>query len=168
MFTFYKKHNNKVYNKLVQLSRNKLFYSELELSDNFQTRFLLIFFHLSIIFKSKKNSKNKKILQSIFDNTFHNIEVDIRELGYGDTKVNKTMKDLSKIFYDILSNLDQEKLNSLKDTSFLMEKYFYSDKKTIHKEKAMKLASYFDEFQNFCFDLDINNMLNGSIEFKYR
>ena len=134
MFTFYKKHNNKVYNKLVQLSRNKLFYSELELSDNFKTRFLQIFFHLSINFKSKKNTKNKKILQSIFDNTFHNIEVDIRELGYGDTKVNKTMKDLSKIFYDILSNLDQEKLNSLKDTSFLMEKYFYSDKKTIHKE----------------------------------
>ena len=153
---------------MVQLSRNKFFYQELRLSDNFETRALLIFFHLVIIFKTKKNEKNKKVLQNLFDNIFQNIEINIRELGYGDTKVNKTMKDLSKIFYDILSNLDQEKLNSLKDTSFLMEKYFYSDKKTIHKEKAMKLASYFDEFQNFCFDLDINNMLNGSIDFKYR
>jgi len=168
MFTFYQKHNNRLYNKLVQLSRNKFFYQELKLSDNFQTRALLIFFHLAIIFKTKKNNKNKKVLQNLFDNTFQNIEIDIRELGYGDTKVNKTMKTLSKIFYDILLSLDKKKLFSFNNETFLLKKYFYDVEKTRDLEKISKLADYLEKFQNFCFDLDVDNMLNGSIDFKYR
>ena len=168
MFTFYQKHNNRLYNKLVQLSRNKFFYQELKLSDNFQTRVLLIFFHLAIIFKTKKNTKNKKVLQNLFDNTFQNIEIDIRELGYGDTKVNKTMKTLSKIFYDILLSLDKKKLFSFNNNTLLLKKYFYDVEKTRDLGKINKLADYLEKFQNFCFDLDVNNMLNGSIDFKYR
>ena len=49
MFSFYKKHNNKLYNKLTELSRNKFFYNDTKLLDNFQTRVLLIFFHLYIL-----------------------------------------------------------------------------------------------------------------------
>ena len=168
MFAFYQKHNNRLYNKLVQLSRNKFFYQELKLSDNFQTRALLIFFHLAIIFKTKKNSKNKKVLQNLFYNTFQNIEIDIRELGYGDTKVNKTMKTLSKIFYDILLSLDKKKLFSFNNETFLLKKYFYDVEKTRDLGKINKLADYLEKFQNFCFDLDVDNMLNGSIDFKYR
>ena len=168
MFTFYQKHNNRLYNKLVQLSRNKFFYQELKLSDNFQTRALLIFFHLAIIFKTKKNSKNKKVLQNLFDNTFQNIEIDIRELGYGDTKVNKTMKTLSKIFYDILLSHDKKKLFSFNNNTLLLKKYFYDVEKTRDLGKINKLADYLEKFQNFCFDLDVDNMLNGSIDFKYR
>ena len=153
---------------MVQLSRNKFFYQELRLSDNFETRALLIFFHLVIIFKTKKNEKNKKVLQNLFDNIFQNIEINIRELGYGDTKVNKTMKNLSKIFYDILSNIDKEKIFSFNNDQVLLKEYFYNSKKIEDIQNVSKLGDYFEKFQNFCFDLDVNNMLNGSIEFKYR
>ena len=115
MFTFYKSHNNSLYNKLVELSRNNFFYQEIKLPDNFETRALLIFFHLAIIFKAKKDKKFKKVLQNLFDNVFQNIEINIRELGYGDTKVNNTMKTLNQIFYDILGHIEKRGLNNSKD-----------------------------------------------------
>ena len=167
MFAFYKKHNNKLYNKLVKLSRNKFFYQELELPDTFETRVLLICFHLAIIFKAKKKDKVKNVLQKVFDNVFQNIEINIRELGYGDTKVNKTMKTLNKIFYDILVNIDREDFFSFIQNNHLLNKYFYKNVKN-NKEKTHKLAKYLQEFQNYSFDLDVDNVLNGSLDFKYR
>mgnify|MGYP001165414517 FL=1 len=77
------------------------------------------------------------------------------------------MKSLSKIFYDILYNLDKKDFISFENNSYLINKYFYV-KIENDRDKTTKLAKYLDEFQNFCFDLDINSVLNGSLNFKYR
>ena len=167
MFASYKKHSNKLYNKLVELSRNKFFYNELKLNDNFETRALLIFFHFIIILRLKKSERYKKIFQESFDNIFQNIEINIRELGYGDTKVNNTMKNLNKIFYDILYKLDKNDFSTFNEQSELLNKYFYNNKK-INEQNNNKLAKYMDQFNDFCFDLNIDNVLNGSIEFKLK
>ena len=167
MFAIYKRHNNQLYNKLVELSRNKFFYQDLKLPDTFETRVLLICFHLAIIFKVKKKDKVKDLLQKVFDNVFQNIEINIRELGYGDTKVNKTMKTLNKIFFDILVNIDKEDFFSFKNNNYLLNKYFYKNVKN-NREKTHKLAKYLEEFENYSFDLDVDNVLNGSLDFKYR
>ncbi len=164
MFAIYKKHNNKLYNKLIELSRNKFFYSDIKLIDDFESRILLIFFHMALIFKSKKSKKKDKKTQDVFDNIFLNIEYHIRELGYGDVAVNKKMKILNKIFYDILVNIDKSE-NGIDDK--LLKKYF-SEKTTEKNEKINELAKYFCKFQDFCFDLDLDNMINGSINFKYK
>ena len=37
---------------------------------------------------------------------FHNIENNLRELGFGDVTVNKKMKEFNKILYDILLKID--------------------------------------------------------------
>ena len=166
MFTFYKKHNNQLYNKLTELSRNKFFYEKIKLADKFETRILLIFFHLSIILKISKKSDLKKKSQEIFDNVFQNIEYHIRELGHGDVSVNKNMKNLSKIFYDILYNIDQDNTEAELGKN-LLKKYFFT-KSNNENEKIVNLLEYFKKFRNFCFDLDINIMLNGSIDFNYR
>ena len=50
MFTSYKKYTNKLYNKLVELSRNKFFYSDIKLADNFETRALLILIFILLLF----------------------------------------------------------------------------------------------------------------------
>ena len=167
MFASYKKHNNQLYNKLVELSRNKFFYQDLKLLDNFETRVLLIFFHFIIILRLKKKEINKDRSQELFDNIFQNIEVNIRELGYGDTGVNKTMKNLNKIFYDILFKIDESKNSSFFDKENLLNKYFYNSENT-NNQNTVKLANYMEDFQNFCFDLNVNNVLNGSIDFKFK
>ena len=167
MFTFYKKHNNKLYNKLIELSRNKFFYENIKLSDDFETRILLIFFHLAIILKKAKGKKYIKKSQESFDNIFTNAEYHIRELGYGDVAVNKKMKDLNKIFYDILINFEKDDDLLFNENSTLLKKYFFTEN-NIESEKVLKLAIYLRKFKDFCFDLDVNIMLNGSINFKYR
>ena len=159
MFALYKKHNNKLYNKLVELSRNKFFYHQAKLPDDFETRILLIFFHLVTILKISKNSKEKS--QEIFDNIFLNIEYHIRESGYGDVAVNKKMKTLNKIFFDILVNFNIEKKRIN-----IINKYFLTNHSN-NNENPNELAKYFSKFENFCFALDVNNMLNGSINFNY-
>ena len=159
MFALYKKHNNKLYNKLVELSRNKFFYHQVKLPDDFETRILLIFFHLVTILKISKNSKEKS--QEIFDNIFLNIEYHIRESGYGDVAVNKKMKTLNKIFFDILVNFNIEKKRIN-----IINKYFLTNHSD-NNENPNELAKYFSKFENFCFALDVDNMLNGSINFNF-
>ena len=140
MFAFYKKHNNKLYNKLIELSREKFFYEKIKLTDDFQTRILLIFFHLAIILKKAKGKKYQKKTQSVFDNIFLNIEYHIRELGYGDVAVNKKMKTLSKIFYDILFNIEKNDNDTSTEIDNLLIKYFFTgDKKN---EKLLNLSDY--------------------------
>ena len=48
----------------------------------------------------------------------------MRELGHGDVSVNKNMKNLNKIFYDILYNVDQDLYNT-EMLKKLLEKYFF-------------------------------------------
>ena len=98
MFSFYNRHNNNLYNKLVEFSRNIFFYKDLNLKDNFETRIILIFLHFSIILLKYRKVNKEKFPQEIFDNIFVNIEYHLRELGYGDVAVNKKMKILNRFF----------------------------------------------------------------------
>ena len=87
---------------------------------------------------------------------FFYIENNLRELGFGDVSVNKKMKDLNKIFYDILIKL------SLKNDEFninekLLIKYF--QKLDNNNEKQSKLSLYFTKFYDFCFELSSKNMI---------
>ena len=101
MFSIYKTHNNTLYNKLVDLSRNIFFYKKIQLKDNFETRINLVFLHLSLILIVFKEKNKKDFPQDIFDNIFQNIEYHIRELGYGDVAVNKKMKTLGFILKEL-------------------------------------------------------------------
>ena len=103
-------HKDDLYNKLLLLSRNIFFYKDIKLPDTFETRIYLMFIHFSIIliiFKEKK----QKYDQKSYDMLFHNIENNLRELGFGDVSVNKKMKDFNKILYDILLKLKLTKKN---------------------------------------------------------
>ena len=166
MFTFYNSHNNQLYNKLVELSRNIFFYKNLALKDNFETRIILIFLHFSVILILFKKKKKNKFPQKIFDNVFLNIEYHLRELGYGDVAVNKKMKVLNKIFYDILLKLHSKKSDKFEISKNLIEKYLLEDIKN-RDEFIDKITKYLESFYDFCFVLDDNIMLKGDIDFKF-
>jgi len=162
MFSIYKSHYNLLYNKLVELSRNIFFYKELSLKDNFETRINLIFVHFSlllIIFKKRK----EEFPQEIFDNIFLNIEYHIRELGYGDVTVNKKMKTLTRIFYDILLKINKSNLEAFEVDNDILKTYFdlRNEKNSILIDN---LSAYLNNFFNYCFELNTDSMLKGKIK----
>jgi len=68
-----------LYNYILFLSRNKIFYTKFNLQDTFQNRINLIFIHSSFFFiKNKLNNKNdinKVFYQRLFDTIFKNSAV---------------------------------------------------------------------------------------------
>ena len=165
MFSEYKTHHKPLYNKLVELSRNIFFYKKVKLKDNFETRINLVFIHLSLILIVFKEKKIIDFPQNIFDNIFLNIEYHIRELGYGDVAVNKKMKTLLRIFYDILLKVRVEVENK-KIINKTVIKNYLDPQSNNQKELINNMVDYFENFYNFCFELDSNNMLKGRINFK--
>ncbi|OUX53081.1 MAG: hypothetical protein CBE47_04155 [Pelagibacteraceae bacterium TMED287] len=165
MFALYKRHNNSLYNKLVELSRNIYFYRDIKLNDTFDTRIILIFLHLSVILISLKKKKSK-LPQEIYDNIFLNIEYHLRELGFGDIACNKKMKSLNKIFYDILLKLNNLKTDNFSTNKEIIKRHLF-DSNPEKTDFISKISNYMDLFYNFCFELDAKSMVKGKINYKY-
>ena len=162
---------NILYNNILLLSRNKLFYTKFDLIDTFQNRIYLIFIHISFIFiKIKQNNNNriyKIFYQKIFDLIFNKIELNMREIGFGDTAINKNMKFLVKIFYNILFNCEKYKKMRTDDKNKFFNKYLESNnvKNTVNNDS---IIDYFDKYEAFCFDLNSNSVLRGELKFNYK
>ena len=159
-----KMHNNDLYNTLLSLSRNIFFYKDIRLKDNFETRIYLMLIHFSImmiIFKKK----GKKFDQKNYDHFFYNVENNLRESGLGDVSVNKKMKDLNKILYDILLKIEEPNKEIFNLNKKLVCVYF-SEFNQSKDEEFSKFERYFVKFYNFCFELPLDNMLREAINFR--
>ena len=165
MLSFYNKHNNNLYNKLVELSRSIFFYKDVKLRDKFETRVILIFIHLSLILIIFKKKNKNKFPQNIFDNIFLNIEYHLREIGHGDVSVNKKMKILNRNFYDILLKIEEKKIDKFSINKSIIKKHLLHEINDESKYMT-KLSDYFEDFYDFCFELDDNIMLKGQINYK--
>ena len=171
MFKQINSQENKLYNKILFLSRNKLFYNKLGLIDTFQNRINLIFLHISFLFiKIKQKDKSqfyKEFFQIMFDFIFSKIELNMREIGYGDMAINKNMKFLVKIFYNILLNCENYKKKNIKNKNLFLLKYLTQNTDQKGTDN-IELVEYFDKYQAFCFDLTSDSVLKGDLNFKYK
>ncbi len=122
-----------------------------------------MFFHYSIILIILKKRQQEPDQQN-YNNLFFYIENNLRELGFGDVSVNKKMKDLNKIFYDILIkiNLDEKHFELNRN---LVIKYFNIFSQ--NEEKWKIFESYFLKFYNFCFEKPPKNMIESLNKYKY-
>ena len=158
-----KKHNSNLYNTLLYLARNLFFYTKLNFKDSYETRIYLMFLHFStilFIYKIKKIS----FPQNEYDNLFFSIENNLRELGFGDVAVNKKMKELNKVFYDILLKFNKSK-NELHLEEKLVLKYFPVLGGS-NNEKYKLLTKYFFDFYHFCFEQSPRTMIKDLLKFK--
>ena len=162
---------DKLYNNILLFSRNKLFYTKFDLIDTFQNRIHLIFIHISFIFiKVKQNNKSqiyKIFYQKIFDFIFNKIELNMREIGFGDTTINKNMKFLVKTFYNILFNCEKYKEMNSDEKIVFFNKYL--ELNNVNNTAITEdIIEYFDKYEAFCFDLNPNSVLKGELMFNYK
>ena len=88
-----------VYNNLIKLTTNKNLYNGFNKQDTFSDRLILFLLHFAFFLKVFKNEKNTVILQEIYDFNFRQLELSIREIGYGDQSINKKMKNYINMFH---------------------------------------------------------------------
>jgi len=94
-----------IYNNLVNLTRNKKLYKIFNKQDTFSDRLIFLLLHFAFFLKAFKNNNNKVLLQEIYDFVFRQLELSIREIGYGDQTINKKMKDYINLFYSMLDKI---------------------------------------------------------------
>ena len=150
-----------IYNNLIKLTRNKNIYYNLKNNDTFSDRLIILLFHFSFFLKFYKDQISKKEAQILFDFIIRQIELSIREIGYGDVSVNKKMKDYVNLFYSILnriekwSNLDKPiKMNLMRDFLNI-------------KDDNDFFVNYFDKYRDFLSNSSLKNFSKDILKFKF-
>ena len=110
-----------IYNNLIKLTRNKNLYKDFNNQDIFSDRLTYFLVHFAFFFKAFKSKENKVVLQEIYDFCFKQLELSIREIGYGDQSINKKMKDYINLFHGMID-----------------EFHFWENLKEIDKIKILK------------------------------
>ncbi len=108
----------------------------------------------------KKNTE-KVILQEIYDYNFKQLELSIREMGYGDIAINKKMKNYLNIFHAILNKIDNwENLSDFEKSKIL------SNFLNINEVKS-NLVDYFNKYLLNLSNNTLNYYIKGVIKPKF-
>ena len=144
-----------IYNNLINLTTNKKLYSNLDNRDIFSDRLSLFLLHFAFFLKNFKSVEQKHILQEIYDFNFRQIELSIREIGYGDQSINKKMKDYINLFHSIISDIHFWNKLSFDEKKKIITKFLDNFK------NIKDLVVYFDEFNDNLAKKTLNSYLKS-------
>ena len=144
-----------IYNNLINYTRNKDLYKSLNRKDNFSDRLTLFLLHFAFFLKSYKDREDKDELQKIYDFNFRQLELSIREIGYGDQTINKKMKIFINLFHSMVSEIHfwdsltkQEKISKF---SIFLTNFNEID----------KLVDYFEDFSKELLKINLKSFANS-------
>ena len=148
-----------IYNNLINLTRNKSLYINLNTEETFSIRLTLYLIHFAFFLKIYKK-EDKDTLQKIYDFNFRQLEVSIREIGYGDVSINKKMKDYLNLFHKLILEIDDwEKKEKDKKKQFVINYV------NINSNSGF-FIDYFDKYIIFLKNNTLNSFLNNIIDLK--
>jgi len=150
-----------IYNNLIKLTRNKILYVKLEKEDTFNERLIFFFLHFALFLKEYKSSITSKKLQELFDFVIKQIEISIREIGYGDVSVNKNMKNYVNLFYSIVEKIETLDLSNNDNQLILLKKYLNNDK------NIEFYVDYFNKYRLFLANNTLKNFTKDIIKLNF-
>ena len=103
----------------------------------------------------------QKYLQAFYDYVFRQIELDIREIGYGDQSVNKKMKTYVNILYSIIDKIDKWEIYDLKQKINIINLYIEI------KDNYEKFVEYFEKYSNYLSKITLNSFTKSVIDHKF-
>ena len=145
-----------IYNNLIKLTRNKLLYNNNK-QDTFYDRLIIFFFHLSFLLKIYKKKESKNELQEFFDYCVRQIELSIREIGYGDASINKKMKEYVNLLFSIIDKIDNWEDKNSEDKANIFK--IYIDDILNYED----LIDYFEKYRNFLIKNSFKNLTKDII-----
>ena len=144
-----------IYNTLINYTRNKDLYISLNRKDNFSDRLSLFLLHFAFFLKTFKNKENKEVLQEIYDFNFKQLELSIREIGYGDQSINKKMKIYINLFHSMIDNIhywdEIEKSEKIEKLTIFLEDF----------DEIDELVDYFEDFKSKLTKKNLNLLLKS-------
>jgi len=147
-----------IYNNFVKLTRNKDLYKGFKNQDTFSDRLIFFLLHFSFFLKVYKNDSNQKLLQEIYDYIFRQVELSVREIGYGDQSINKKMKDYLNLFYAMIDKIHNwDSLDNKSKKQLLLN--FLDNAVNIDY-----LVEYFDKYKLFLLNNTLNSHIKGVIK----
>jgi len=146
-----------VYNNLVKLTRNKELYKGFKNQDTFSDRIIFFLIHFAFFLKIYKENNDKKLLQEIYDQTFRQVELSIREIGYGDQSINKKMKDYLNVFYAMINKIDSWENLSLQLKKSLLLNFINNNQDTGF------LLDYFEKYHSKLLNNTLNSYIKGVV-----
>ena len=146
---------------MVNLSRNKNIYYSFTNKDTFSDRLLIFLFHLAFFFKNYKSKIDQKYIQNFYDYTFRQIELDIREIGYGDQSVNKKMKTYINMLYSIIEKIHNWENYNKNDKLKIFNLYIEN------KDNNQKIVDYFEKYYIYLTKISLNSFIKSVIEHKF-
>ena len=150
-----------IYNNLIKLTRNKNLYLSLKNNDIFSDRLIILLFHFGFFLKLYKDEFSRNESQALFDFFIKQIELSIREIGYGDVSVNKKMKDYVNLFYSILDKVETWDSLEKSDKIELIRDFLNV------KEDNDLFVEYFDKYVVFLLNNPLKNFTKDILEFKF-
>lgn len=89
------------YERIVDAARLPVFYATLGVPDTVEGRFDMLTLHVFLVLRRLRGlgAKEARFSQSLFDAMFQDMDDSMRELGVGDLRVGKKVRELAEMFY---------------------------------------------------------------------
>ncbi|MDV7338648.1 ubiquinol-cytochrome C chaperone family protein [Terasakiella sp. A23] len=157
-----------LYIKIVEQSRNPVFYTDFEVADSVEGRVDMILLHAFVVMRRLKQGEEqtKEFAQSLYDLMFADFDLNLRELGVGDMGLARRVPKMAEAFYGRITVYEdglgaEDEDVQLKEA---LDRNLYR-KTPVSDESLQVMAQYLRREAKNLEETDIAALLKGELTF---